>query len=49
MRAVVQRVTQAAVTVDGDEVARIGQGLCVLLGVTHDDDADVARRMADKL
>ncbi len=49
MRAVVQRVTSAAVTVGEDEVGRIGPGLCVLLGVTHADDADVARRMAEKL
>lgn len=49
MRAVVQRVTGASVSVDGAVVGRIGRGLCVLLGVTHDDDADVARRMADKL
>src|SRR5215207_4430857 len=49
VRAVVQRVTEAAVTVDGEEVGRIGPGLCVLVGVTHDDDADVAQRMAGKL
>lgn len=33
MRALLQRVTQAAVTVDGAEVGRIGPGRCVLLGV----------------
>ncbi len=49
MRAVVQRVTAATVTVDDDVVGRIGHGLCVLLGVTHDDDAEVAGRMAEKL
>lgn len=49
MRAVVQRVTRADVTVDGSTVAAIGPGLCVLLAVTHDDDADGARRMAEKL
>ena len=49
MRAVVQRVTRADVTVDGATVAAIGPGLCVLLAVTHDDDADGARRMAEKL
>lgn len=49
MRAVVQRVTRADVTVDGSSVGAVGPGLCVLLGVTHNDDADVARRMADKL
>ena len=49
MRAVVQRVSTAAVTVAGEEVGRIGRGLCVLLGVTHDDDAAVARKLADRL
>ncbi|MGD9854266.1 MAG: D-aminoacyl-tRNA deacylase [Planctomycetaceae bacterium] len=43
MRAVVQRVSSASVTVDGEVVGRIGQGMCVLLGVAADDtDADVA-------
>jgi D-tyrosyl-tRNA(Tyr) deacylase len=46
---VVQRVTSARVTVEGSEVGAIGPGLCVLLGVTHGDDADRARRMAAKL
>lgn len=49
MRAVVQRVTEASVTVDGATVGAIGHGLCVLVGVTHDDDAGVARRLATKL
>lgn len=49
MRAVVQRVSRAAVEVADETVATIGPGLCVLLGVTHDDDVEVARRMADKL
>jgi D-aminoacyl-tRNA deacylase len=49
VRAVVQRVTRADVTVDGSTVAAIGPGLCVLLAVTHDDDPDGARRMAEKL
>lgn len=49
MRAVVQRVASAHVTVAGSQVGAIGPGLCVLLAVTHDDDADRARRMADKL
>lgn len=49
MRAVVQRVVWAAVTVDGEEVGRIGRGLCVLVGVTHDDDDEVADKVADKL
>jgi len=49
VRAVVQRVSSAFVTVAGEEVGRIGRGLCVLLGVTHSDDEAVARKMAEKL
>ena len=50
MRAVVQRVTEASVTVDGEVVGRIdGPGLCVLVGVTHSDDPAVAERMAAKI
>jgi D-tyrosyl-tRNA(Tyr) deacylase len=49
MRALVQRVTGARVTVDGGTVGEIGTGLCVLLGVTHDDDDRVARKLADKV
>ena len=44
-----QRVTSAGVTVDASRVGAIGPGLCVLLAVTHGDDAERARRMADKL
>jgi D-aminoacyl-tRNA deacylase len=49
MRAVVQRVSPARVTVDGAVVGEIGRGLLVLLGVTHDDTADQARWLADKV
>ncbi len=49
MRALVQRVTRAAVRVDGVLVSEIGPGLLVLLGVTHDDDAARADRLADKV
>lgn len=49
MRAVVQRVSSARVRVDGEVVGEIGEGLLVLLGVTHDDDAATAREMARKL
>ncbi|MFI6433650.1 D-aminoacyl-tRNA deacylase [Rhodococcus oryzae] len=52
MRAVVQRVTEAAVEVDGHTVARIdpdGQGLLVLLGVGHGDDPAVADALAAKV
>ena len=44
-----QRVSRAAVRVDGAEVAAIGPGLLVLLGVGHGDDEAVADRVADKL
>ncbi|KAA1379837.1 D-aminoacyl-tRNA deacylase [Aeromicrobium fastidiosum] len=49
MRAVVQRVTQAHVDVDGRTVGRIGTGLVVLLGVTHHDTLDTATRLAAKV
>jgi D-tyrosyl-tRNA(Tyr) deacylase len=49
VRAVVQRVTDATVTVAGEEVGRISRGLCVLVGVTHADDEAVARKLADRL
>jgi D-tyrosyl-tRNA(Tyr) deacylase len=49
MRALVQRVARAAVSVDGAEVAAIGPGLLVLLGVTHDDLPEHADRLAAKV
>jgi D-tyrosyl-tRNA(Tyr) deacylase len=49
MRALVQRVSEASVTVDGEVVGAIGAGLLVLLGVTHDDDERVCDRLADKV
>ena len=49
MRALVQRVARAGVRVEGAEVAAIGPGLLVLLGVTHDDTEAQADRLADKL
>jgi D-aminoacyl-tRNA deacylase len=49
LRALVQRVARAAVRVDGELVCEIGPGLLVLLGVTHDDDAAGADRLADKV
>lgn len=49
MRAVLQRVTRASVTVEGDVVGQIGPGLVALVAVTHDDGpADVAT-MARKI
>lgn len=49
MRAVVQRVSEAAVTVDGQEVGRIGRGFLVLLGITHGDGEAEARYLARKI
>lgn len=49
MRALVQRVTEARVRIAGSVVGEIGTGLCVLVGVTHDDDDGVARKLADKV
>ncbi len=49
MRAVVQTVSRASVTVDGEVVGAIGDGLLVLLGVTHDDTGQTAATMARKV
>ncbi|HEY5164377.1 MAG TPA: D-aminoacyl-tRNA deacylase [Acidimicrobiia bacterium] len=49
MRALVQRVTEARVTIDGAVVGEIGVGLCVFAGVTHGDGEPQARRLAEKL
>jgi D-tyrosyl-tRNA(Tyr) deacylase len=49
VRALVQRVTRASVHVDGCEVAQIGPGLLVLLGVTHGDGPSQADRLAEKV
>ena len=49
MRAVVQRVSAARVTVDGTQVGAIGSGLCVLLGVARDDGVDEAIGLARKI
>ncbi|GAA1611966.1 D-aminoacyl-tRNA deacylase [Kribbella karoonensis] len=50
MRAVVQRVSQASVTVDGEVVGAIDEpGLLVLLGVTHDDTVEKAAALAAKI
>lgn len=48
MRAVLQRVTEARVTVDGQTVGEIGRGWLVLLGVGHGDTPDTALALADK-
>jgi D-tyrosyl-tRNA(Tyr) deacylase len=49
MRALVQRVSRARVSVGGEELSAIGPGMLVLLGVAHDDTEAVADRMAEKL
>jgi D-tyrosyl-tRNA(Tyr) deacylase len=49
MRALVQRVSRAAVRVDGALVSEIGPGLLVLLGIARDDDAAAAERLAQKV
>ncbi len=49
MRALVQRVSEASVRVEGERIAAIGPGLLVLLGVTHEDDEATADRVAEKV
>jgi D-aminoacyl-tRNA deacylase len=49
VKALVQRVSEARVRVDGEVVGEIGAGLLVLLGVTHDDTPEVADKLAAKL
>jgi D-tyrosyl-tRNA(Tyr) deacylase len=49
MRALVQRVTEARVRVDSHVIGEIGPGLCLLVGVTHDDTDASARKLADKV
>lgn len=49
MRAVIQTVSKASVTVDNAVVGEIADGLLVLVGVTHDDSPEKARTMARKI
>jgi D-aminoacyl-tRNA deacylase len=49
VRALVQRVSRASVSVEGEPVAEIGPGLLVLLGVGQGDDAEKAVRLAEKV
>jgi len=49
VRAIVQRVSEASVTVGGERISHIGPGLLVLLGVQWDDTTEQADRMASKL
>lgn len=49
MKALIQRVSEASVEVDGRRVAEIGPGLLVLLGITHSDGMDDAAWLARKI
>lgn len=49
MIGLLQRVTEAAVSVDGAEIARIGRGLLVLVAVERDDDEATAERLLERL
>ena len=49
MKAWVQRVTEASVTIGGEKVAEIGLGYLVLLGVTHTDSEKAADEIADRI
>jgi D-aminoacyl-tRNA deacylase len=49
MKALVQRVSQAAVDVEGERVAQIGPGMLVLLGVSREDTEAEADRLAEKV
>jgi D-tyrosyl-tRNA(Tyr) deacylase len=49
MKAVLQRVKQASVTVDREVVAEIGKGLLILLGIAPEDSMAVAEQLADKI
>jgi len=49
MRVVIQRTTQASVTIDGVVVSEISQGLLVLVGIENDDGVDDAQWLASKI
>jgi len=49
MRAVIQRVSEARVTVETEVVGQIGAGLVVLLGIAHQDTAEIAAKLAAKI
>lgn len=49
MRALLQRVSQASVTVNGDELAAIGKGMVVFIGIKEEDDEKAADYVADKI
>ena len=49
MRAVVTRVNEASVTIDGEIAGQIGKGFLILLGITQDDTPAVCRKLAEKV
>ena len=49
MRALVQRVSRASVDVDGEQIAAIGAGLLVLLGISHEDSDRSVKRLVEKV
>ena len=49
MRAVVTRVNEASVTIDGNVVGQIGKGFLVLLGITQGDTPELCRKLAEKV
>jgi D-tyrosyl-tRNA(Tyr) deacylase len=49
MRVLLQRVSEAAVRVDGEVIGAVGRGLLALVGITHGDDEAVVDRMAEKV
>jgi D-aminoacyl-tRNA deacylase len=49
MRALIQRVSKASVTVDGQTISSIGKGLLILLGVGHNDTEEQAKFLAEKV
>ena len=49
MRALVQRAAEARVSVDGEVIGEIGPGLCCLVGATHGDSSQSARKLAGKI
>ena len=49
MRALLQRVSKASVTVDGQTISVIGKGLLILIGIGHGDDEEQAKFLAEKI
>lgn len=49
MKFVIQRVTEASVTVDEKVIGKIGNGFCVLIGVAEDDTRDIADKLVTKM